>query len=109
MPGAVVLSEPVLNQALIRFEDPRPKGTPADHDRRTDSIIAAVVASGEAFFTGTTWKATRAMRVSVCNWRTTSSDIERAVTSFAKALGAGTAYHQTDAARLHEQFIADGI
>jgi glutamate/tyrosine decarboxylase-like PLP-dependent enzyme len=109
MPGAVVLSEPVLNQALIRFEDPRPNGTPADHDRRTDSIIAAVVASGEAFFTGTTWKATRAMRVSVCNWRTTSSDIERAVASFAKALGAGTAHRQTDAERLHEQFIADGI
>jgi len=49
------------------------------------------------------------MRLSVCNWRTTSSDIERTVASFAKALGAGTAHHQTDGERLHEQFIADGI
>ena len=98
LPGVVVLSEPVLNQALIRFEDPRPDATPADHDRRTDSIIAAVVASGEAFFTGTTWKGTRAMRVSVCNWRTTARDIERTVAAFAKALGARAADHHDSAA-----------
>jgi glutamate/tyrosine decarboxylase-like PLP-dependent enzyme len=109
LPGVLVLSEPVLNQALVRFEDPRPNATPADHDRRTDSIISAVVASGEAFFTGTTWKGTRAMRVSVCNWRTSSKDIERTVAAFAKALGAGTADHQNDAQRSLGSFIAEGI
>jgi glutamate/tyrosine decarboxylase-like PLP-dependent enzyme len=109
LPGVLVLSEPVLNQALVRFEDPRPNASPADHDRRTDSIISAVVASGEAFFTATTWKGTRAMRVSVSNWRTTSKDIERTVSAFAKALGAGTVDHQNDAERSRGPFIAEGI
>ena len=109
LPGVVVLSEPILNQALVRFEDPRPNATPGDHDRRTDSIIAAVVASGEAFFTATTWKGSRAMRVSVCNWRTSSKDIERTVVAFAKALGVRAADHQNSAERSHERFIAEGI
>lgn len=109
LPGVVALCEPVLNQALVRFEDPRPNASPADHDRRTDSIISAVVASGEAFFTATTWKGMRAMRVSVCNWRTTPSDIKRAVAAFAKALGARTADGQGGAARLNKEFVAEGI
>ena len=41
-----------------------------DHDRRTDSVIAKVVESGEAFFSGTTWRERRCTRVSVCNWQT---------------------------------------
>jgi glutamate/tyrosine decarboxylase-like PLP-dependent enzyme len=109
LPGVVVLCEPVLNQALVRFEDPRPNASPADHDRRTDSIISAVVASGDAFFTATTWKGIRAMRVSVCNWRTTPSDIERTVVAFAKALGATTADDQGSGARLNKEFVAEGI
>jgi glutamate/tyrosine decarboxylase-like PLP-dependent enzyme len=109
LPGVAVLCEPVLNQALVRFEDPRPNASPADHDRRTDAIISAVVASGEAFFTATTWKGTRAMRVSVCNWRTTPSDIKRTVASFAKALGARTADGQGGAARLNKEIVAEGI
>jgi glutamate/tyrosine decarboxylase-like PLP-dependent enzyme len=109
LPGVAVLCEPVLNQALIRFEDPRPNASPADHDRRTDSIISAVVASGEAFFTATTWKGIRAMRVSVCNWRTTPSDIERTVAAFAKALGARTADGQGGGASLNQEFVAEGI
>ena len=109
LPGVAVLCEPVLNQALVRFEDPRPNASSVDHDRRTDSIISAVVASGEAFFTATTWKGIRAMRVSVCNWRTTPSDIKRTVAAFAKALGARTADGQGGAARLNKEIVAEGI
>ena len=109
LPGVAVLCEPVLNQALVRFEDPRPNASSVDHDRRTDSIISAVVASGEAFFTATTWKGIRAMRVSVCNWRTTPSDIKRTVAAFAKALGSRTADGQGGAARWNKEFAAEGI
>jgi len=109
LPGVVVLSEPVLNQALVRFEDLRANATAADHDRRTDCIIAAVVASGETFFTGTTWKGIRAMRVSVCNWRTSSRDIERGVLAFAKALGVRSADHSGGAERRDQEFVAEGI
>ena len=87
LPGVEVLSTPVLNQALVRFIDSRPNTSDVDHDRRTDDVIAAVVASGEAFFTGTTWHGRRAMRVSLCNWRTSEADIERTVNAFANVLG----------------------
>lgn len=73
MPGAELVSEPVINQGMVRFLDP----AGIDHDRRTDQVIAAINRTGEAFFTGTMWKGRRAMRVSVCNWRTSQADVER--------------------------------
>lgn len=82
--GAEVLWEPVINQGLVRFLDPSPE---PDHDRRTDQVIAGIVASGEAFFGGTTWRGQRAMRVSVCNWRTSDEDVQRSVNAAARVLG----------------------
>ena len=46
LPGAEVLWRPAINQGLVRFTD----------DRRTDEAIAAIARTGEAFFTGTTWR-----------------------------------------------------
>lgn len=89
LPNARVVSRPIINQGLVRFEDPRPGATSADHDRRTDEVMAAINATGEAFFTGTTWRGMRCMRVSVSSWRTTDQDIDRAVAAAARALGAG--------------------
>ena len=77
--GAELVWEPVINQGLVRFLDPRPAATAQDHDRRTDEVIARIVASGEAFFGGTTWRGKRCMRVSVCNWQTSTEDVDRAV------------------------------
>ena len=88
--GAEVLWEPIINQGLVRFLDPAPAATELDHDRRTDDVIAAIVASGEAFFGGTTWRGKRAMRVSVCNWRTSPEDVQRSINSVARVLGVST-------------------
>ena len=85
--GAEMLSEPIINQGLVRFPDPAPGATEQDHDRRTEEVIAAIVASGEAFFGGTTWHGKRAMRVSVCNWRTSPEDVKRSIDSVARVLG----------------------
>ena len=85
--GAEMLSEPIINQGLVRFLDPAPGATEQDHDRRTEEVIAAIVASGEAFFGGTTWHGKRAMRVSVCNWRTSPADVKRSIDSVARVLG----------------------
>jgi glutamate/tyrosine decarboxylase-like PLP-dependent enzyme len=82
LPGAEVLWEPVINQGLVRFLDPKGQ----DHDRRTDDVIAAIVKTGEAFFGGTTWRGMRAMRVSVCNWRTSEQDVQRTIDAVAKVL-----------------------
>jgi glutamate/tyrosine decarboxylase-like PLP-dependent enzyme len=82
-PNARVMCVPQINQGLVRFFDPTPGATEADHDRRTDEMMAAINASGEAFFTGTTWRGKRCMRVSVSSWRTTESDVARAVAAAA--------------------------
>ena len=81
--GAEALWTPVLNQGLVRFLD----AAGVDHDRRTDEVIAAIQASGEAYFGGVTWRGMRAMRISLCNWMTTGSDVERVIAAVAKILG----------------------
>jgi glutamate/tyrosine decarboxylase-like PLP-dependent enzyme len=82
LPGAEVLWEPVINQGLVRFLDL----SGGDHDRRTDEVIAAILAGGEAFFGGVTWRGMRAMRISVCNWMTSEADVERVVRAVARAM-----------------------
>lgn len=86
LPGVEVLSEPIINQGLVRFLSPA--GGEEAHDRRTDDVIEAINGAGEAYFSGTTWDGRRAMRVSVCNWRTGSQDVERAMKSVAGVLNA---------------------
>ncbi|HKG47559.1 MAG TPA: pyridoxal-dependent decarboxylase [Pyrinomonadaceae bacterium] len=86
--GAEVLWEPIINQGLVRFLDPSPVATEQDHDRRTEAVIAAIVSSGEAFFGGTTWRGKRAMRVSVCNWRTSPEDVQRSINVAARLITA---------------------
>jgi glutamate/tyrosine decarboxylase-like PLP-dependent enzyme len=51
-----VLCPPVLNQALMRFLGKHTTPSEQDQDRRTEQVIRAVAATGEAFFTGTTWR-----------------------------------------------------
>jgi glutamate/tyrosine decarboxylase-like PLP-dependent enzyme len=87
LPGAQVVSEPVINQGLVRFLDPKPGASDKDHDRRTEAVIAAILASGEAFFGGTTWHGRRAMRVSVSNWLTSKEDVRRVIMAVAQVLG----------------------
>jgi glutamate/tyrosine decarboxylase-like PLP-dependent enzyme len=84
--GAELVSEPQINQGLVRFLDLRPGASQADHDRRTDEMIGKINAAGEAFFSGTSWWGRRAMRVSVCNWQTRSGDVARTVRNVAQLL-----------------------
>src|SRR6185437_7605316 len=86
LPGAEIVAEPTLIQGLLRFHAPSPGATEADHDRRTDQVIAALNGGGEAFFGGVTWRGRRCMRVSVCNWRTSDADVARTVEAARAAL-----------------------
>jgi glutamate/tyrosine decarboxylase-like PLP-dependent enzyme len=86
LPGAELVWEPQINQGLVRFLDLKAGASQQDHDRRTDEMIAKINAAGEAFFSGTTWRGRRAMRVSVCNWQTTIADVTRTVTNVAQLL-----------------------
>jgi glutamate/tyrosine decarboxylase-like PLP-dependent enzyme len=84
--GAEMLWEPTINQGLVRFLDRSENASEEDHDRHTDAVIAAILETGEAFFQGTTWRGRRAMRVSVCNWRTSDADVERVVNAVERVL-----------------------
>ena len=86
LPGAEVVSEAIINQGLVRFVDTKPGASQEDHDRRTDQVIAKIVADGEAFFGGTTWRGRRAMRISVSSWQTTKGDVERVIKAVQTAL-----------------------
>ncbi|MET3133870.1 glutamate/tyrosine decarboxylase-like PLP-dependent enzyme [Oxalobacteraceae bacterium GrIS 1.11] len=85
-PGVELMWEPHINQGLLRFLDPRPAATESDHDRWTDAVTGAVLASGEALFSNTTWRGKRCMRVSVCNWQTNAQDVARAVAAVGQVL-----------------------
>jgi glutamate/tyrosine decarboxylase-like PLP-dependent enzyme len=86
LPGVEVLCRPRINQGLLRFLDPRPGAGEEDHDRRTDEVVARIVASGEAFCACTTWRGRRVMRVSVSSWATNDADVTRTVRAIAAAL-----------------------
>ena len=86
LPGASAICVPQINQGLVRFHDARAGAVEEDHDRRTEAVMSAINATGEAFFTGTTWRGLRCMRVSVSSWRTTAADVDRAVAAAERAL-----------------------
>jgi glutamate/tyrosine decarboxylase-like PLP-dependent enzyme len=77
--GVEIVNDVVLNQVLVRF---------GDDDAATDAVIAAVQASGECWMGGTTWRGRRAMRISVSNWATTISDVDRSCAAILDAAGA---------------------
>ena len=92
--GAEVVWEPQINQGMVRFLDPRQEASAAEDDAFTERMMAEILTSGEAFFTGTTWRGRRAMRVSVCNWQTSASDVDRVVACFEKILNAAAQAEQ---------------
>ena len=88
LPGAELLWGPQINQGLVRFLSPLPHATETQHDEFTDRVVEKIAAAGEALFSNTTWRGKRAMRISVCNWQTSSADVERVVRSVAGVLAA---------------------
>jgi glutamate/tyrosine decarboxylase-like PLP-dependent enzyme len=97
LPGAQVMWEPLINQGLVRFRDERPTANESDHDVRTDQVIEEILAAGDAFFGGVTWRGQRCMRVSVSSWQTTERDIERTVDAVARALRAAAQKSRSEA------------
>ncbi|HEY2376364.1 MAG TPA: pyridoxal-dependent decarboxylase [Gemmatimonadaceae bacterium] len=91
--GAEALWEPLINQGLVRFLDERPGASEADHDARTDRVVEEILAVGDAFFGGVTWRGKRCMRVSVSSWQTTGQDVDRAVDAVARAIEVAAPHH----------------
>jgi glutamate/tyrosine decarboxylase-like PLP-dependent enzyme len=64
-----VLNHVELNQVLVRIA--------RDGRNVTNEVIAAIQREGTCWMSGTTFAGEPAMRISVCNWRTTEDDIRR--------------------------------
>ena len=79
--GTEVLSRARMNQGLVRF-----LATDGDHDRRTNAVTEAIREEGTSWFGATDWNGVRAMRVSVCNFRTTDEDVDRTLAAVARVL-----------------------
>jgi glutamate/tyrosine decarboxylase-like PLP-dependent enzyme len=84
-PGVRILNDVVLNQVLVRFDDP--SGDVAAGDARTDAVIAAVQADGTLWLGGTRWHGLRAMRISVSGWGTNESDVDASVAVIRRIAG----------------------
>lgn len=82
-PGVVVLNDVVLNQVLVRFL--APSGQAADHDARTQAVIAKVQQDGTCWLGGSTWRGMAVMRISVSNAATTSEDVDRSIEAILRA------------------------
>jgi len=67
-PGIEILNDIVINQVLVRFDD---------DDDHTTAVIDAVKKEGTCWAGGSTWQGKAVMRISVSNWSTTATDIER--------------------------------
>ncbi len=77
---AEILNDVVFNQVLVRWLAPD-----GDHDAFNDRVMARVQAGGEAYFSGTNAAGMRLMRISVSDWATDESDVERAVKALLEA------------------------
>jgi len=84
-PGIRVLNDVVINQVLVRFDDP--SGDAAAADARTSAVISAVQADGTMWLGGSTWHGQRVMRISVSGWRTTEDDVDRCLATILRIAG----------------------
>jgi glutamate/tyrosine decarboxylase-like PLP-dependent enzyme len=75
--GVAVVNDVVLNQVLLRVDEP-------------DRVAEHVQRGGTCWVGATTWRGERLLRVSVSNWSTTDTDIDRSVDAIAAAIGATT-------------------
>jgi len=77
LPHTEVVWPAQINQGMVRF---------FDDDARTDAVIAAVQAGGEAFFGASTFRGRRVMRISVCSWLTCERDVARSIEAVRNAI-----------------------
>ncbi|MCK4510044.1 MAG: aspartate aminotransferase family protein [Desulfuromonadales bacterium] len=67
-----VLNDVVFNQVLVACDTPE----------KTQATLKNIQASGECWCGGSSWCGEPVIRISVCSWATTTSDIERSVAAF---------------------------
>jgi glutamate/tyrosine decarboxylase-like PLP-dependent enzyme len=84
--GVEVIQPVTLNQVMVRFHSPD-----GDHDAHTRRVIQAIQDDGTCWMSGTVWQDRAAMRISVANWSTDESDVDRSVEAIIRCHSAATA------------------
>jgi glutamate/tyrosine decarboxylase-like PLP-dependent enzyme len=82
---AEIVNEVVSNQVLVRWLAPD-----GESGRLADAVMAGVRAEGIAFFSGTTYRGERLMRISVSDWATDDDDVDRVVEALLRHAAAAT-------------------
>ena len=102
-PSLRVLNDVVLNQVLVRVQQDESELTVAREPRErsaasgapdqdlTRDMIARLQQDGTCWAGGTTWHGMAALRISISNWSTTESDIDRSADAFVAATDAAVA------------------
>ena len=68
-------------------------------DDRTREVVAALLAEGEAWMSGSVWRGRAVLRISVSNWSTTGGDVGRSLKALHRAAeGAPGAPNRADQA-----------
>ncbi|HEX5917357.1 MAG TPA: aminotransferase class V-fold PLP-dependent enzyme [Nocardioides sp.] len=76
--GAVVLNDVVFTQVCAAFGD----------DARTVDVVRRTLEDGTAWTTGSRWRGRAVLRISVSNWSTTATDVERTLDALRDAAAA---------------------
>lgn len=73
--GFIVHNEVVFNQVLVSCED----------EASTTAVLAAVQAEGVCWCGNSVWKGRTVIRISICSWATTDTDVKESVQAFVRA------------------------
>jgi glutamate/tyrosine decarboxylase-like PLP-dependent enzyme len=76
IPSAEVLNDVDFTQVCAAFGD----------DERTEEVGRRLLADGTAWMTGSSWHGRSVLRISVSNWSTTTSDVERSLEAVRRAV-----------------------
>lgn len=79
-PGLEVLNVVVINQVLVAVSGD-------DSGELTAAAVERIQDDGTCWLAGTRWRGRPAIRISVCNWRTTEDDVRRTAGVIREAVG----------------------
>ena len=74
--GGEVLNDVVFTQVSTAWGD----------DATTRAVEAALIAEGDAWMTGSTWRGRQVLRIAVSNWRTDDEHVERTLAALERAV-----------------------
>ena len=74
--GAEVLNDVVYTQVCVSFGS----------DERTRDVVRRLLAEGTAWMSGSQWRGRAVLRISVSNWSTSETDVQRSLAALRRAV-----------------------